>query len=125
MTAETHRAIRPSILYFGMPDALLTAENDDEAANIAPISSAWVLGQKVVLGLGYASQTERNLAVRPEMVLNVACRTSGNRWSAAPRSPGSIRCRRVGARCTGTNPTSSRRKLHPRRRRSRAPATRR
>ncbi|MGO4426924.1 hypothetical protein AB4Z54_51555, partial [Streptomyces sp. MCAF7] len=101
MTDETHRAIRPSILYFGKPEVLLTAEKDDETTNIAPISSAWDLGQTVVLGLGDASQTERNLAVRPELVLNVACRTSGNRWSAAPRSPGSIRCRRVGAPCTG------------------------
>ncbi|MET9832808.1 hypothetical protein ABZ078_26695 [Streptomyces sp. NPDC006385] len=55
-----------------MPVVLLTTEHDDGTANLAPISSAWVLGQNVVLGLGDASQTARNLAVRTELALNVA-----------------------------------------------------
>ncbi|MEV5726999.1 flavin reductase family protein [Streptomyces pharetrae] len=72
MTTETHRVIQPSILYFGTPVVLLTTENDDGTTNLAPISSAWALGQYVVLGLGSESQTVRNLAERPELVINVA-----------------------------------------------------
>ncbi|GGL93358.1 hypothetical protein GCM10010129_41490 [Streptomyces fumigatiscleroticus] len=72
MTTDTHRVLRPSILYFGTPVVLLTTENDDGTFNLAPVSSAWALGQYVVLGLGCESQTARNLTVRPELVINVA-----------------------------------------------------
>ncbi|MCX5521375.1 flavin reductase family protein [Streptomyces bobili] len=69
---DTHRVIRPSILYFGTPVVLLTTENSDGTFNVAPISSAWALGQHVVLGLGSESQTVRNLAERPDVVINLA-----------------------------------------------------
>lgn len=72
MTTDTHRVIQPSILYFGTPVVLLTTENDDGTFNLAPISSAWALGQNVVLGLGSDSQTVRNLAERPDVVINLA-----------------------------------------------------
>jgi flavin reductase (DIM6/NTAB) family NADH-FMN oxidoreductase RutF len=72
MTTDTYRVIRPSILYFGTPVALLTTENQDGTANLAPISSAWALGQTVVLGLGRESRTVRNLAERPDLVINLA-----------------------------------------------------
>ncbi|MFF9527619.1 flavin reductase family protein [Streptomyces achromogenes] len=72
MTTDTHRVIRPSILYFGTPVILLTTENEDGTFNLAPISSAWALGQHIVLGLGSESQTARNLAARSELVINVA-----------------------------------------------------
>ncbi|MBT2422487.1 flavin reductase family protein [Streptomyces sp. ISL-22] len=72
MTTDTHRVVRPSILYFGTPVVLLTTENDDGTFNLAPISSAWSLGQHIVLGLGSESQTARNLAARSEVVINVA-----------------------------------------------------
>ncbi|MGW1606854.1 flavin reductase family protein [Streptomyces eurythermus] len=72
MTTDTHRVVRPSILYFGTPVVLLTTENDDGTFNLAPISSAWALGQHIVLGLGRESRTARNLAARPELVINVA-----------------------------------------------------
>nr|WP_171112079.1 MULTISPECIES: flavin reductase family protein [Streptomyces] len=71
-TTGTHRVIRPSILYFGTPVVLLTTENEDGSVNLAPISSAWALGQRVVLGLGSESQTVRNLGARPELVISVA-----------------------------------------------------
>ncbi|MGO4422081.1 flavin reductase family protein [Streptomyces sp. MCAF7] len=64
--------IRPSILYFGTPVVLLTTENEEGTFNLAPISSAWALGQNIVLGLGSESRTARNLAVRPELVISVA-----------------------------------------------------
>ncbi|HZF92487.1 flavin reductase family protein [Streptomyces sp.] len=72
MTSDTHRVIRPSILYFGTPVVLLSTDNGDGTSNLAPISSAWALGQYVVLGLGSESRTVRNLAERPELVINVA-----------------------------------------------------
>jgi flavin reductase (DIM6/NTAB) family NADH-FMN oxidoreductase RutF len=72
MTTDTHRVIRPSVLYFGTPVVLLTTENDDGTCNLAPISSAWALGQHIVLGIGSESRTVRNLAERPELVINVA-----------------------------------------------------
>ncbi|MEU1105723.1 MULTISPECIES: flavin reductase family protein [Streptomyces] len=72
MTSRTHLVIRPSILYFGTPVVLLTTENADGTCNLAPISSAWALGQHLVLGLGSESHTARNLAERPELVINVA-----------------------------------------------------
>lgn len=72
MTIDTHRVVRPSILYFGTPVVLLTTENGDGTFNLAPVSSAWALGQHVVLGLGTESRTAHNLAERPELVINVA-----------------------------------------------------
>jgi flavin reductase (DIM6/NTAB) family NADH-FMN oxidoreductase RutF len=50
-TGGGHLAITPSILYFGTPVVLLTTENEDGSANLAPMSSAWALDQVVVLGL--------------------------------------------------------------------------
>ncbi|MEU3693257.1 flavin reductase family protein [Streptomyces narbonensis] len=82
MTTDTHRVIRPSILYFGTPVVLLTTENEDGTFNLAPISSAWALGQHVVLGLGGESQTVRNLAARPDVVINLA---SPDLWEQVER----------------------------------------
>ncbi|MCM1950361.1 MULTISPECIES: flavin reductase family protein [Streptomyces] len=70
-TTDTHRVIRPSILYFGTPVALLTTENASGTFNLAPVSSAWALGQRVVLGLGSEGRTVRNLAERPELVISL------------------------------------------------------
>ncbi|MFF4041325.1 flavin reductase family protein [Streptomyces sp. NPDC001816] len=80
--APSHTAITPSILYFGTPVALLTTENEDGSANLAPVSSAWALGQTVVLGLGADSQTAANLATRPELVINLP---SPGLWDAVER----------------------------------------
>lgn len=66
-----HIAIEPSILYFGTPVVLLSTENDDGTANLAPISSAWALGYTIVMGLGAEGQTAYNLARRPQIVINV------------------------------------------------------
>lgn len=63
--------IQPKILYFGTPVVLLSTENADGTANLAPMSSAWALGQVVVLGLGAEGQTARNLLERPDVVINV------------------------------------------------------
>ncbi|MFH9011770.1 flavin reductase family protein [Streptomyces sp. NPDC017943] len=71
MKNDSHLVISPSILYFGTPVVLLSTENADGTANLAPISSAWALGRYVVLGLGGDSHTVRNLAERPDLVINV------------------------------------------------------
>ena len=45
--------------------------NPDGTTNLAPMSSAWALGQNVMLGLGTAGQTFANLERHPECVLNL------------------------------------------------------
>lgn len=69
--AAQHVTITPSILYFGTPVVLLSTENEDGSANLAPMSSAWALGQTIVLGLGRDGQSARNLTARPELVINL------------------------------------------------------
>lgn len=69
--APSHRVIEPHILYFGTPVVLVSSVNPDGSANLAPISSAWALHHTVVLGLGRSGWTARNLAARPELVVNV------------------------------------------------------
>jgi flavin reductase (DIM6/NTAB) family NADH-FMN oxidoreductase RutF len=61
----------PAILYLGTPVVLLSAENADGSANLAPISSVFWLGWRAVLGISAASQTARNLLARPELVINL------------------------------------------------------
>jgi flavin reductase (DIM6/NTAB) family NADH-FMN oxidoreductase RutF len=78
----THLHITPSILYFGTPVVLLSTENADGTFNLAPISSAWALGQVVVLGLGRQGQTGANLAVRPELVISLP---EPGHWAAVER----------------------------------------
>ena len=59
------------VLYFGTPVVLLSTLNPDGSANLAPMSSAWWLGQSAMLGLGDASQTSANLRRHGECVLNL------------------------------------------------------
>ncbi|MFE2045187.1 flavin reductase family protein [Streptomyces sp. NPDC059477] len=81
-TSTDHLTITPSILYFGTPVVLLSTENEDGSANLAPMSSAWALGQVVVLGLGIEGQTARNLRGRPELVINLP---APDQWTAVER----------------------------------------
>jgi len=69
-TATAHRVITPSILYFGTPVTVVSSQNADGSANLAPISSAWALGDVFVLGFGANGHTARNLRDRPQLVLN-------------------------------------------------------
>ncbi|PKW12633.1 flavin reductase family protein [Saccharopolyspora spinosa] len=77
-----HVTIAPSILYFGTPVVLLSTENSDGTANLAPMSSAWALGDVMVLGLGGTSHTAANLEARPELVINFP---TPEQWSAVER----------------------------------------
>ena len=47
-----HRVAEPAILYFGTPVVLIGTSNDDGSYNLAPMSSAWWLGWRCMLGLG-------------------------------------------------------------------------
>ncbi|WP_191245051.1 flavin reductase family protein [Amycolatopsis deserti] len=79
---DGHVVISPKILYFGTPVVLLSTENADGSANLAPMSSAWALGQVVVLGLAAASHTVANLRARPDLVINLP---GPDQWRAVER----------------------------------------
>jgi flavin reductase (DIM6/NTAB) family NADH-FMN oxidoreductase RutF len=66
-----HKAIEPTILYFGTPVAIISSLNEDGAANLAPMSSAWWLGWSCMLGLGAMGQTSENLIRTRQCVINL------------------------------------------------------
>jgi flavin reductase (DIM6/NTAB) family NADH-FMN oxidoreductase RutF len=63
--------IQPSILYFGTPVAVLSTLDGEGRANLTPMSSAWALGDRLVLGLAEASQGCLNLLDSREAVVNL------------------------------------------------------
>lgn len=63
--------IAPKILYFGTPVALISSLNEDDSTNVAPMSSFWVLGWTMVLGLLDETKTAENLERHPECVVNL------------------------------------------------------
>ena len=69
---DTHVTIEPSILYLGTPVVLISTQNEDGTANLAPMSSAWWLGWRCMLGLQTASQTPQNMIRTGQCVLNLA-----------------------------------------------------
>jgi len=66
-----HISSTPAILYFGTPVVLIVSENEDQSFNLAPMSSAFWLGWRCVIGLGLGSQTAQNLLRTGECVLNL------------------------------------------------------
>lgn len=66
-----HSAVPLSVLYFGTPVVLISTRNPDGTTNVAPMSSAWWLGQTAVVGMADASQTTANLKREGEGVLNL------------------------------------------------------
>jgi flavin reductase (DIM6/NTAB) family NADH-FMN oxidoreductase RutF len=70
-TISTHAQIEPGILYFGTPVVLISTRNEDGSANLAPMSSAFWLGWRAILGLGAKSKTAQNLLRTGECVLNL------------------------------------------------------
>lgn len=69
--APATRTIRPSILYFGTPVAVLSTVDEAGRVNLTPMSSAWALGDRIVLGLSDASQGCANLLATGEAVINL------------------------------------------------------
>ncbi|MBO3733602.1 flavin reductase family protein [Glycomyces niveus] len=67
-----HVIVDLKVLYFGTPVVLLGTCNEDGSGNVAPMSSAWWLGQSAMLGMGNRSKTMGNLVRERECVLNLA-----------------------------------------------------
>ena len=65
------KTIKPKILYFGTPVALITTIDEFGRPNIGPMSSVWALGYKLVLGLGCDGKTFSNLINQKECVVNI------------------------------------------------------
>lgn len=66
-----HRVSEPSILYFGTPVVLISSENEDGSPNLAPMSSAFWLGWRCILGLNATSKTTVNMIRTGQCVLNL------------------------------------------------------
>lgn len=83
-----HIEIEPAILYFGTPVVLISTVNEDGTANLAPMSSAFWLGWRTVLGLASSSQTTRNLLRTGECVLNLPSADQAPAVDALARTTG-------------------------------------
>jgi flavin reductase (DIM6/NTAB) family NADH-FMN oxidoreductase RutF len=84
-----HEVTQPAILYFGTPVVLISTMNEDESFNLAPMSSAWWLGQRCVLGLAAASKTTQNILRTGECVLNLPSDTMVAHVDRIARTTGS------------------------------------
>lgn len=63
--------IEPAILYIGTPVVLIGSSNADGSFNLAPMSSAWWVGWRCMLGLARNSKTTENILRSAECVLNL------------------------------------------------------
>lgn len=64
-------SIEPAILYWGTPVVLISTTNEDGTSNLAPMSSAFWLGWRCMLGLDASSKNTENLIRTGECVLNL------------------------------------------------------
>ena len=62
--------IKPKILYFGTPVVLVSTVDSEGNVNLSPMSSAWALGNSIVLGLSTLGKTLENLRNTRECTLN-------------------------------------------------------
>jgi flavin reductase (DIM6/NTAB) family NADH-FMN oxidoreductase RutF len=68
---DDHVEIDPAILYFGTPVVLVGTRNAGGTPNLAPISSAFWLGRRGVIGLGGSAHSLANLRRERACVLNL------------------------------------------------------
>ena len=68
--SNEHIEINPTVLYVGTPVALITTTNPDGSTNISPMSSAWALFDRVVLGLSSTSMGCENLLRERHLLIN-------------------------------------------------------
>ncbi len=68
---STHMSVEPAILYLGTPVVLVSSINEDGSANLAPMSSAFWLGWRGMLGFEAVSKTPSNIIRTGECVLNL------------------------------------------------------
>lgn len=66
-----HHVSFPSILYFGTPVVLISTLNENKTYNLAPISSAFWLGWRCIIGISAFSKTTENLLRTKQCVLNL------------------------------------------------------
>ncbi|MEA2834040.1 MAG: hypothetical protein QOG66_2242 [Methylobacteriaceae bacterium] len=66
-----HVTSEPAILYLGTPVVLISTTNADGSYNLAPMSSAFWLGWRCMLGLSAQSKTTENMKRTGECVLNL------------------------------------------------------
>ncbi|WP_338762154.1 flavin reductase family protein [Nocardia vulneris] len=66
-----HRVVDLKVLYFGTPVVLVGTRNPDGTGNLAPMSSAWWLGDHCMLGMSTSSRTTQNMVREHECVLNL------------------------------------------------------
>lgn len=66
-----HVATETAILYLGTPVVLISTVNEDSSYNLAPMSSAFWLGWRGILGLAAHSKTPQNMRRTGECVLNL------------------------------------------------------
>ncbi|MCL2726256.1 MAG: flavin reductase family protein [Polyangiaceae bacterium] len=67
----TTLAVEPAVLYFGTPVVLLSTLNEDGSPNLSPMSSAFWLGWRCMLGLDASSKTTENLLRTEQIVINL------------------------------------------------------
>jgi flavin reductase (DIM6/NTAB) family NADH-FMN oxidoreductase RutF len=84
-----HQVTQPAILYFGTPVVLISTVNEDGSFNLAPMSSAWWLGQRCVLGLAAVSKTTQNLLRTRQCVLNLPSDRMAKQVDRIARTTGS------------------------------------
>ena len=66
-----HVTTEPAILYFGTPVVLISTVNEDGSYNLAPMSSAFWLGWRCVIGLSSVSKTTQNIIRTGQCVMNL------------------------------------------------------
>lgn len=76
------------ILYFGTPVVLISTINEDGTPNLAPMSSAWWLGWRAMIGLDASSQTTANLLRTGQCVLNLPSANQVDAVDAIARTTG-------------------------------------
>jgi len=64
-------SVEPAILYWGTPVVLISTLNENGSSNLAPMSSAFWLGWRCILGLDASSKTTENLIRTGQCVLNL------------------------------------------------------
>jgi flavin reductase (DIM6/NTAB) family NADH-FMN oxidoreductase RutF len=85
---ETHIEIAPPVLYVGTPVVLVTSLNPDGTTNISPMSSAWMIFDRAVLGMTSTSQGRENAIRERQMVLNFPSPDLWPRVEAIARATG-------------------------------------
>ena len=83
-----HQTIDPAILYWGSAVIIISSRNPDGTTNLAPMSSAWWLGQRCMLGLAANSQTTINMQRTKKCVLNLPSDTMVNQVNALAKTTG-------------------------------------